>query len=462
VALVLSGFAIWGTMAGAGPFAGSTLNDAFLLLLMYMISTSVPTLALSADASLHRRTERSLREAHAELGKTVQERTTELEQTREALHQVQKMEALGQLTGGIAHDFNNVLTVIMNSLKSARTSLDGDSKNRERLDRAMEAAHNGASLVQQMLVFARRHPLQVRPTDLNRTAGSAVAMFRRSCPESIEIRTDLAPDLRWAIADATQVQTAILNLALNACDAMPLGGRLTIATRNVPDGLPLPADLPPGDYIAITVTDTGTGMSPEVLARVFEPFFTTKGIGKGTGLGLSMVYSTMQQMGGDIEVASRPGEGTSVRLMLPAAPSARSGTAMQRQAVPAAPPQDMQRVPVLYVEDDALVSAATVDVLDAAGYLIHAVPDGRRALEVLQAHAEISLMVTDIGLPGMDGHQLAAEARRRQPRLKVLFLTGYDRTRALGQPEDSLTKYLGKPYQESELLETLRRLGSAR
>ena len=187
VALVLSGFAVWGTMAGEGPFAGSTLNDAFLLLLMYMISTSVPTLALSADASLHRRTERSLREAHAELGKTVQERTTELERTREALHQVQKMEALGQLTGGIAHDFNNVLTVIINSLQSARASLDEDSKTRERLDRAMEAAHNGASLVQQMLVFARRHPLQVRPTEINRIVSSAAAMFIRSCPKSIAV-----------------------------------------------------------------------------------------------------------------------------------------------------------------------------------------------------------------------------------------------------------------------------------
>jgi signal transduction histidine kinase/CheY-like chemotaxis protein len=461
VALVLSGFAIWGTMAGEGPFARSTLNDGFLLLIMYMISASVPTLALSADASLHKRTERSLREAHAALGKTVQERTTELERTREALHQVQKMEALGQLTGGITHDFNNVLTVIVNSLEAARASLDADSKTRERLDRAVEAARNGASLVQQMLVFARRHPLQVRPTDLNALVSSAVAMFSRSCPESIEICTDLAPDLRWAIADATQVQTAVLNLTLNARDAMPSGGRLSIASRNVPDGTPLSADLPSGDYVCITVSDTGMGIRPEVLARVFEPFFTTKEIGKGTGLGLSMVYSTMQQMGGDIEIESRPGEGTSVRLMLPAAPLAGSGMAVQPDAVLAAAPRGTEPVPLLYVEDDALVSLATEDVLQSAGYLIHAAPDGRRALEVLEAHPEIDVMVTDIGLPGMDGHQLAAEARRRQPHLKVLFLTGYDRTRAIGQPENARTMYLGKPYRESELFETLRRLCGA-
>jgi signal transduction histidine kinase/CheY-like chemotaxis protein len=461
VALVLSGFAIWGTIAGEGPFARSTLNDAFLLLIMYMISASVPTLALSADASLHKRTERSLREAHAALGKTVQERTTELERTREALHQVQKMEALGQLTGGIAHDFNNVLTVIVNSLEAARASLDADSRTRERLDRAVEAARNGASIVQQLLVFARRHPLQVRATDLNALVSSAVAMFSRSCPESIEIRTDLAPDLRWATADATQVQTAVLNLTLNARDAMPSGGRLTIATRNMPDGAPLPANLPPADYVCVTVTDTGMGISPEVLARVFEPFFTTKEVGKGTGLGLSMVYSTMQQMGGDIDIESRLGEGTSVRLMLPAAPLARSGMSMQPEVILAAAPRGTEPVPLLYVEDDALVSLATEDVLQSAGYLIHAAPDGRRALEVLEAHPEIDVMVTDIGLPGMDGHQLAAEARRRQPHLRVLFLTGYDRTRAISESTDARTKYLGKPYLQSELIDTLRRLSGA-
>jgi signal transduction histidine kinase/CheY-like chemotaxis protein len=461
VALVLSGFAIWGTIAGEGPFARSTLNDAFLLLIMYMISASVPTLALSADASLHKRTERSLREAHAALGKTVQERTTELERTREALHQVQKMEALGQLTGGIAHDFNNVLTVIVNSLEAARASLDADSRTRERLDRAVEAARNGASIVQQLLVFARRHPLQVRATDLNALVSSAVAMFSRSCPESIEIRTDLAPDLRWATADATQVQTAVLNLTLNARDAMPSGGRLTIATRNMPDEAPLPANLPPADYVCVTVTDTGMGISPEVLARVFEPFFTTKEVGKGTGLGLSMVYSTMQQMGGDIDIESRLGEGTSVRLMLPAAPLARSGMSMQPEVILAAAPRGTEPVPLLYVEDDALVSLATEDVLQSAGYLIHAAPDGRRALEVLEAHPEIDVMVTDIGLPGMDGHQLAAEARRRQPHLRVLFLTGYDRTRAISESTDARTKYLGKPYLQSELIDTLRRLSGA-
>jgi signal transduction histidine kinase len=456
VALVLSGFALWGTLSGEGPFARSTLNDSLLLLLMYMISTSVPSLALSADVAVHRQTERRLRDAHAALDRTVRERTTALEETREALHQAQKMEALGQLTGGIAHDFNNVLTAIINSLESARGAVAEDAKTRKRLGRALQAARNGAALVQQMLVFARRGPLQVQPTDVNKIIISSVAMFSRSCPETIELRTDLAPDLPWATADATQVQTAILNLAVNARDAMPAGGRLTIRTRSAP--LAGPAQLPPGDYVSITIADTGEGMSPDVLARAFEPFFTTKDIGKGTGLGLSMVYSTMQQMGGDVAIESRPGEGTTVRLMLPAAPPERL---VKSRSAPAARRPPTEPVRILYVEDDPLVSLATVDLLQGAGYAVLAAPDAPRALDLLDGHPDIDLVVTDIGLPGMDGRALAAEARRRRPDLKLVFLTGYDRDGTMGEPADANTEYLGKPYLDSDLFDALRRLSSS-
>lgn len=454
VALVLSAFALWGAMSGEGPFARSTLNDSLLLLIMYMISASVPTLALSADVAVHRQTERSLRAAHTELDRIVQERTMALEEAREALHQAQKMEALGQLTGGIAHDFNNVLTVIINSLESARGFADKDAKTRKRLDRALQAARNGTSLVQQMLVFARRGPLQVQATDINEIVVSAMAMFSRGAAEAIEVRTDLAPDLRWATADATQLQSAILNLAVNARDAMPSGGRLTIRTRNMP--LSAPAHLPPGDYVTITIADTGEGMSPDVLARAFEPFFTTKEIGKGTGLGLSMVYSTMQQMGGDVAIESRPGEGTTVRLTLPVAALPPSEVLADSQSLPAARPPQGEPVRLLYVEDDALVSLATVDLLEGAGYSVHSAPDARQALDLLDAHPDIDLMVTDIGLPGMDGRELAAEARRRRPGLKLVFLTGYDRSGTIGEPADSRTKHLGKPYHDSELFEALR------
>ncbi len=456
VALVLSAFAIWGTVAGEGPFARATLNNSFLVLLMYLISTSVPTLALSADVAVHKRTERRLRKAHAALNLTVQERTSALEEARGALLQAQKMEALGQLTGGIAHDFNNVLTVIMNSLEAARASADRDL--RQRLDRSLQAARSGASLVQQLLVFARQHPLRVTATEVNELISSAIVMFSRTCPESIEIRTDLARDLRWATADATQVQTAILNLAVNARDAMPAGGSLSIVTRNLSRRAEVPAGLPPGDYISITVTDTGLGMSPEVLARAFEPFFTTKEIGKGTGLGLAMVYSTIRQMGGDIEIESRLGHGTTVRLILPAAPLAASDPGHDAEMVPAAGAPAREPVAVLYVEDDALVSLATVDLLEGAGYVLHTAPEAARALQVLDQHPEIGLLVTDIGLPGMDGHELAAEARRRRPDLRVLFLSGYDRRRALREPADLGMDYLDKPYSEAALFQALRRL----
>jgi signal transduction histidine kinase/ActR/RegA family two-component response regulator len=459
VALVLSGFALWGAMAGEGPFARSTLNDSLLLLIMYMISTSVPTLALSADVAVHKQTERTLRAAHTELDRTVQERTSALEETREALHQAQKMEALGQLTGGIAHDFNNVLTVIINSLESVRPATDKDAKTCRRLDRALQAARNGATLVQQMLVFARRGPLQVQAADINRIVGSATAMFRRSCPEAIEVSTELASDLRFATADATQLQTAILNLAVNARDAMPSGGSLTIRTSNM--ALGAPASLPPGDYVAITIADTGVGMSPDVLARAFEPFFTTKELGKGTGLGLSMVYSTMQQMGGEVGIESRPGEGTTVRLMLPVAAPPPTDVPVNLDSMPTARPPKTDPVSLLYVEDDSLVSLATVDLLEGAGYTVHAAPDGRRALDLLDQHPEIDIMVTDIGLPGMDGHELAAEARRRKPGLKLVFLTGYDRSGTISEPADQRTRHLGKPYLDSELFEALSWLSSA-
>jgi signal transduction histidine kinase/CheY-like chemotaxis protein len=458
VALVLSAFALWGALLGEGPFTRATLNDSLLLLIMYMISTSVPTLALSADVAVHKQTERTLRAAHTELDRTVQERTSALEETREALHQAQKMEALGQLTGGIAHDFNNVLTVIINSLESVRPATDKDAKTCRRLDRALQAARNGATLVQQMLVFARRGPLQVQATDINKIVGSAMAMFRRSCPEGIEVSTELAPDLCFATADATQLQTAILNLAVNARDAMPSGGGLTIRTSNMTVGAS--ASLPPGDYVAITIADSGVGMSPGVLARAFEPFFTTKELGKGTGLGLSMVYSTMQQMGGEVGIESRPGEGTTVRLLLPVAAPPPTEVPVDVDSMSTVSPPKADPVTLLYVEDDSLVSLATVDLLEGAGYAVHAAADARQALDLLDQHPEIDIVVTDIGLPGMDGHELAAEARRRRPDLKLLFLTGYDRSGAIGEPADQRTRNLGKPYLDAELFEALRWLSS--
>jgi signal transduction histidine kinase/CheY-like chemotaxis protein len=438
-------------MAEQGPFARATLNESFLVLLMFMISTTVPSLALSADVAVRKRTEQSLRQAQARLDRIVQERTAALEEIRQALHQAQKMEALGQLAGGIAHDFNNILTVITSSLEALRTSVSAAGQAPQRVDRALEAARNGASLIQQMLVFARRHPLQLAPTEVNAIITASLRMFTRSCPATIKVHTALASDLRPVLADPTQLQTAILNLAVNARDAMPCGGTLTISTS-----------LSSADYVCITVSDTGIGMTPETLARAFEPFFTTKEIGKGTGLGLSMVYSATRQMGGDATIESRPGAGTTVRLLLPAAAVASSGEAQHAELAPAVLRTQAEPTSVLYVEDNSLVSFATVDLLKDAGYAVHVAREAERALALLDEHPEIELLVTDIGLPGMNGHELAAEARRRRPDLKVLFVSGYDRTRFTAEPaEDPYTRYLGKPYQERDLCEALRQLSGA-
>lgn len=459
VALILSCFAVWGTMSGGGPFARATLNDSFLVLLMFMISTSIPSLALSADVAVRKRAEERLQHAQQDLDRRVQERTAALEETREALHQAQKMEALGQLTGGIAHDFNNVLAAVTNSLQLVQASAGGDAKQRQRLDRALQAARNGAALVQQLLVFARKQPLQSRSMDVNQIVNTTLAMFSRGAPENILVVTELAPDLSTAKVDAAQLQTAILNLAVNARDAMPSGGTLTIRTMNLGRGARLPASLPAGDYVGIVVSDTGSGMPSEVLAHALEPFFTTKEIGKGTGLGLSMVYSAMRQMEGDVEIESTPGEGTAVRLIVPAADTAPLSAVAETEFVPAVERPKAEPLTLLYVEDDPLLSFSTIDLLESRGYSVHAAPNAKRALALLDAHPEIDLMVTDVGLPGMSGHELAAEARRSRPDLKVLFLSGYDRTRAMaGGAEDLGTRYLGKPYQDEDMFDALRRL----
>jgi CheY-like chemotaxis protein len=262
--------------------------------------------------------------------------------------------------------------------------------------------------------------------------------------------------------DATQLQTAVLNLVANARDAMPGGGTITLATMRVPRASGLTAELPASDYIGIVVWDEGQGMAPEILAHALEPFFTTKEIGKGTGLGLSMVYSAMRQVGGSVHIESELGRGTRVQLILPATP-ALLGDAEADESKQESEEAGPGRPHLLYVEDDALVSLATVELLEDAGYLVHSAPDAKRALSLLHDHLAISILVTDIGLPGMNGRELATQARRVRPELKVLFLSGFDATGLAGEPtEDAHTKYLEKPYQDEALFEALRRLAGAR
>jgi PAS domain S-box-containing protein len=375
-----------------------------------------------------------------------------LEQTREALHQAQKMEALGQLTGGVAHDFNNILAAVMNNIELARRGAANSADFSRHLDAALQAAQNGAGLVQQMLIFARKQPLRPQPVDANAAVRSVVTLLRHGCPENIEIVSVLDPAAPGVNADPHQLQTALLNVALNARDAMPNGGVLRIATTGdarLPDAGPGAAR-----FTCIQIVDTGFGMEPDVLQHAFEPFFTTKDIGKGTGLGLSMVYGAVRQLGGEVVLESTVGRGTSVRLFLPAA--ATLAPAKPERIERALAPQGL---PLLFVEDDAIVNMSASELLESAGYRVHAAGRADEALALLDRHGDIRLLVTDIGLPGMNGQELAAEARRRRPGLKVLFVTGYDRTGTHGQSApDKDTLYLVKPYEPGQLFDALSRL----
>ena len=378
-----------------------------------------------------------------------------LQQTRDALHQAQKMEALGQLTGGVAHDFNNILAAVMNNLELARREAAGSAGLVRHIESALRAAQNGAGLVQQMLIFARKQPLRPQPVDLNAVVTSVVTLLRHSCPETIEVVTALDTVAPWVTADPHQLQTALLNVALNARDAMPSGGTLRIGTaaeatppEPVGNGAP---------FACVSIVDTGLGMNPDVLAHAFEPFFTTKEIGKGTGLGLSMVYGAVRQLGGEVTLESTVGRGTTVRMFLPrtAAPALDRKEARHEPANGA----HAAGVPLLFVEDDAIVNLSAVELLEGAGYRVHSAARAEPALALLDRHADIRLLVTDIGLPGMNGQELAAEARRRRPGLKVVFVTGYDRTGTIGQePPDRDTLHLIKPYEPAQLFAALRRL----
>ena len=355
-----------------------------------------------------------------------------LKATEEALLQSQKMEAVGQLTGGIAHDFNNLLTGIVGSLDLLQTRLNqGRTENVGRyIDAAMTSANRAAALTHRLLAFARRQPLIPKSVDANELVVSLEDLLRRTIGEAIDLAIVASDDLWNTLCDPNQLESALLNLAINARDAMPDGGKLTIATANARlDGITVdnPA-LAPGDYLCVGVTDTGTGMSAEVAARAFDPFFTTKPIGQGTGLGLSMIYGFARQSNGHATIDSKPGQGTSVRLYLPrhrsgaVAGPASSATTAERSATGET---------VLVVEDEPAVRAVILEMLDEEGYRTLEAVDGPSGLRILQGNEQIDLLVTDVGLPGINGRQLADQALETRPGLKILFITGYAESAAI-------------------------------
>jgi hypothetical protein len=349
-----------------------------------------------------------------------------LKVTEEALLQSQKMEAVGQLTGGIAHDFNNLLTGIVGSLDLLQARLNqGRTENVGRyIDAAMTSANRAAALTHRLLAFARRQPLIPKSVDANQLVVSLEDLLRRTIGEAIDLAIVVSDDLWNTLCDPNQLESALLNLAINARDAMPNGGRLTISTANARlDGVA--ADTPtlaPGDYICVAVTDTGTGMSAEVAARAFDPFFTTKPIGQGTGLGLSMIYGFARQSNGHAMIDSKPGQGTSVRLYLP---RHHSSAAAGLASAAATAGRFATGETVLVVEDEPVVRAVILEMLDEQGYRTLAAVDGPSGLRILQGNQPIDLLVTDVGLPGINGRQLADQARETRPGLKILFVTGY-------------------------------------
>jgi PAS domain S-box-containing protein len=382
----------------------------------------------NTDVDDLRSAQAALADLNATLELRVEERAAELERTQEQLRQSQKMEAVGQLTGGIAHDFNNLLQGITGSLDLMQKRI-AQGRIGE-LDRfvagAMTSAGRASALTHRLLAFSRRQPLEPRPVRANPLVASMEDLLRRTLGERIELELVLAGGLWPTLCDPNQLENALLNLAINARDAMPDGGKLTIETGNAHlDSAYVAArgDLQPGQYVCLSVTDTGTGMDAETLVKAFEPFFTTKPIGQGTGLGLSMIYGFTRQSDGHARIYSEPGAGTTVKLYLPRhrGPIEEAGPASVLAAVPPA----REGETVLVVEDEPVVRGLIVEVLRDLGYQALEADDGPAGLEMLRSRRRIDLLVTDVGLPGLNGRQVADAGRSLRPGLKVLFMTGY-------------------------------------
>ncbi|MBA6114899.1 hybrid sensor histidine kinase/response regulator [Pseudomonas putida] len=407
---------------------------------------------VARDITSERETALGLAEANDRL----REQITERERIEAALQQMQRLEAVGQLTAGVAHDFNNLLTVILTGTSFLERDLDkGDlDKARTRLKHVREAGERGAKLTSQLLAFSRRQRLEPVPLNLNRTLGGLEELLRRTLGGSISVRLDLDHTLWQALTDPTQTEMIILNLAINARDAMPEGGQLTLSTRNtrIKARPQRPEDPEPGEYVMLSIRDTGCGMNEDVLAKVFEPFFTTKDIGKGSGLGLAQVFGFAKQSGGGVRIDTEPGHGTQVAVYLPAVKHEVAPVAVL-PTVPQSVGDSGRNRTVLLVDDDHLVRDMLGDVLRQYGYQVHQAHNGEQALALLDEG--IDLLLTDFAMPEFNGGQLALAARERHPKLPVVFLTGYAELQGLELP-DSLV--IQKPVQAEELARALDEL----
>jgi PAS domain S-box-containing protein len=374
-----------------------------------------------------------------------------LEEAREALLQSQKMEAIGHLTGGIAHDFNNLLMAIQGSLELLQRRLPGDDpKIALLIDNAVQGTRRGAALTQRMLAFARRQELTLTPLNVRDVVQRMTNLLQSSLGPSVRIETNFPPDLPNVTADATQLELALLNLAINGRDAMPKGGTITIAATNRGQ-----ADVPglkTGNYLCVSVTDTGTGMDEETLKRAMEPFFTTKGVGKGTGLGLPMVHGMAEQSGGKLLLKSQPGRGTSAELYLPIAPAETALPAPDTPAHGRAPVN--KRLAILTVDDDPLVALNTSALLEELGHTVYSAPSALHALDILRQQTKIDLMITDQLMPDMTGSELASRIRAENAHMPIILATGYAE---LAPGEGEGLPRLAKPFSQRELAEAIAR-----
>ncbi len=410
-----------------------------------------------------RRAEEQLRELNETLETRIAEEIAERAKAEEALRQSQKMEAVGQLTGGLAHDFNNLLTGITGSLELLQTRVaQGRTGDVERYVAAAQgAARRAAALTHRLLAFSRRQTLDPRPTDVNRLVAGMQELIERTIGPGIALEPVADTGLWTTLVDPSQLENALLNLCINARDAMPDGGRLVVETGNrwLDERAARKRELPPGAYVSLCVSDNGAGMEPEVIARAFDPFFTTKPIGQGTGLGLSMIYGFVRQSGGQVHIHSEPGRGTTVCLYLPR--QLGEADEVEAKTLPgAAPPRAGHGETVLVVDDEATVRMLVAEVLEDLGYRTIEAADGAAGLRVLNSGVRVDLLVTDVGLPGgMNGRQVADAARVARPTLKVLFITGYAENAVLshGHLEPGM-HVLTKPFAMDALAGRIREL----
>jgi signal transduction histidine kinase/ActR/RegA family two-component response regulator len=445
-----------------------TWPDGWIAMGFYVLTVGVDIALIHAMTTAFARAaaaERDLRRLNEELEQRVADRTEALQRqvaerdlAQSQLQRMQKMETIGQLSGGIAHDFNNMLAVVIGSLDMARRRKNDSARLLAYIESADEAAKRAAQLTARLLAFSRQRPLAPQVLDANRLLTDMSEFLQRTLGEAVRVETALSSGLWGAFADRAGVESAILNLAVNARDAMPDGGLLTIETANADlddQYARTHAEVEPGQYALISITDTGVGMPPEIVERAFEPFFTTKGVGKGTGLGLSQVYGFVKQSGGHVSIYSEVGRGTTVKIYLPRYVGAED-------ALPS-PPADSATPPavgdeiILVVEDETGVRQMSVDALRDLGYTVMEAADARQAITQLAVQPRVDLLFTDIVMPEMNGRQLADKARELRPNLKVVFTTGYTRNALVHHGAlDPGVSLLPKPFTVSELATTIR------